>query len=122
MTEPEQIAIDFTARRRALTVTELTDRIRGVIESNIGAVWVEGEVSNFHHAVSGHFYFTMKDENAQIQAVMFKNAARYLKFKPENGLTVMVRGLVTVYPTRGQYQIIVEHMEPTGLGALELAL
>lgn len=122
MSDLEQISLDFSISRKSLSVSELTERIRGAIEQNIGAVWVEGEVSNYHRAASGHSYFTLKDETSQIQIVMFKSAARYLKFKPENGLTVIVRGMVTVYPQRGQYQVIAEYMEPTGLGALELAL
>ncbi len=102
------------------TVSQLNQAIRDEIESEFKLVWVKGEISNFKPHTSGHFYFSLKDDKAQISAVMFKGFNAHLKFKPENGLEVLVRGKVTVYPPRGQYQIFCEVMEPVGLGALQL--
>lgn len=102
------------------TVSQLNQAIREQIEGEFKLVWVKGEISNFKPHSSGHFYFSLKDDKAQINAVMFKGFNNHLKFKPENGLEVLVRGKVTVYPPRGQYQIFCEVMEPVGLGALQL--
>jgi exodeoxyribonuclease VII large subunit len=103
------------------TVTELTRGIKSLLERNYSSVAVVGEISNFRAHSSGHFYFTLKDAQAQIGAVMFRGSNRLLKFAPEDGLEVMVQGRVSVYEVRGNYQIIVESMEPKGLGALQLA-
>ena len=84
-------------------------------------VWIEGEVSNFRPAQSGHLYFTLKDARAQIRCVCFRDQARLLKFRPEDGLHVTIRGSLSVYEIRGEYQIYVTHIEPVGLGALQLA-
>ena len=108
-------------QRRIFTVSALTDAIRDVFESAFGEVWVEGEISNCRLWNTGHVYFTLKDGSAQIKAVMFRSAVRYLKFKPEDGLHVTVRGRLGVYEPKGEYQIVCEHMEPEGLGALQLA-
>ena len=108
-------------RRRILTVSELTAEIRGVLESSFGDVWVEGEISNCRMWNTGHMYFTLKDGGAQIKAVMFRMALRYLRFTPEDGLHVVARARVGVYEPKGEYQIVCEHMEPHGLGALQLA-
>jgi exodeoxyribonuclease VII large subunit len=108
-------------QRRILTVTELTRAIRDVFESSFGDVWVEGEISNCRTWNTGHMYFTLKDGATQIKAVMFRSAVRYLKFKPEDGLHVTLRGHLTVYEPKGEYQIACEYMEPQGLGALQLA-
>jgi len=102
-------------------VSEITREIRTLLESKYAAVWVEGEVSNFKHHSSGHIYFTLKDESAQIQAVFFAGDNRYLKFELKDGLQVICIGRVSVYDKRGQYQIYVQRMEPKGLGALQLA-
>jgi exodeoxyribonuclease VII large subunit len=104
-----------------LTVTELTADIRVVVESGFADVWVEGELSNCRVWNTGHMYFTLKDGGAQIKGVMFRSALRYLKFKPQDGLRVVARGRVTLYDPKGEYQIVCEHLEPEGLGALQLA-
>jgi exodeoxyribonuclease VII large subunit len=108
-------------QRRVFTVGELTEAIRDLLESSFGDVWVEGEISNCRLWNTGHLYFTLKDGDAQIKAVMFRSTVRYLKFKPEDGLHVTVRGQLGVYSPKGEYQIVCEHMEPRGLGALQLA-
>ncbi|MCB1214409.1 MAG: exodeoxyribonuclease VII large subunit [Deltaproteobacteria bacterium] len=102
-------------------VSELCQAIQTNLESDFAWVQVLGEISNFKAYPSGHFYFSLKDENAQIAAVMFKGANRILKFKPEDGLEVVLQGRLTLYEVRGQLQIVVESMEPKGLGALQLA-
>ncbi len=107
--------------RRVVTVSELTGRIRTVLESAHASVWVEGEIANCRRWKTGHLYFTLRDENAQIRGVMFRSAARYLRFAPEDGLRVVARGRVTVYEPKGEYQIVCEHLQPQGLGALQLA-
>lgn len=103
------------------TVTELTRDIKIIIENTFLEVWVEGEVSNFTHHSSGHMYFTLKDENSIIQAVIFRNAADGMKFKLEDGIKIVCFGRVSVYEKRGQYQVIINKVEPKGIGALQLA-
>jgi exodeoxyribonuclease VII large subunit len=125
----EQKGLDFGAsdqprtqpRRRSLTVSQLTDRIQGVLETDFADVWVEGEVSNLTVAVSGHWYFSLKDDRAQIRAVVWKSAARLVKFKPKDGMNVVVRGGIRLYAPKGEYQISVEVVEPLGKGALQQA-
>ena len=107
--------------RRVLTVSELTGRIRTLLEETFAEVWVEGELSNCKLWNTGHLYFTLKDRGAQIKGVMFRSAYRYLRFKPEDGLRVVARGRVSLYDPKGEYQIVCEHLEPEGLGALQLA-
>src|SRR5215204_535960 len=107
--------------RRVYTVSELTSGIRALVENAFGDVWIEGEISNCKVWNTRHMYFTLKDGGAQIKAVMFRTAVRYLRFKPEDGLHVIARGRLTVYEPKGEYQIVCEHMEPHGLGALQLA-
>jgi exodeoxyribonuclease VII large subunit len=107
--------------RRIWSVSELTARIRDLLAGEFTDVSVEGEISNAHSAQSGHLYFTLKDVRAQIRCVCFRTQLQRLKFRPEDGLHVTVRGSVSVYETRGEYQIYVEHVEPVGLGALQLA-
>src|SRR4051794_9565432 len=107
--------------RRVFTVTELTVRVRDVLEQEFFEVWVEGELSNCRVWNTGHLYFTLKDGSSQIRAVIFRSALRYLKFKPADGLRVVARGRVSVYEPKGEYQLICEHLEPHGLGALQLA-
>ena len=116
-----QNAFDFQPERKIYTVSELSLEIRKQLERNFLDVWVTGEISNLRPAASGHLYFTLKDANAQIRAVCFRNQARYLKFKPEDGLAVIGRGRLSVYDARGEYQLLVEFLEPAGLGALQLA-
>jgi exodeoxyribonuclease VII large subunit len=108
-------------QRRVVTVSELTAGIRDLLDTGFGDIWVEGEVSNCRLWNTGHLYFTLKDGGAQIKAVMFRSAVRYLKFKPEDGLHVVARGRLGVYEPKGEYQIVCEHLEPRGLGALQLA-
>lgn len=109
------------SRRRAYTVSELTATIRLSIESALGEVWVEGELSNCRLWKTGHLYFTLKDGGAQIRGVVFRSALRYLRFEPEDGLQVIARGRVGVYPPKGEYQLVAEHLEPRGTGARQLA-
>lgn len=106
---------------KVYSVSELTEEIQDILENRFDFVWVEGEISNFSAPVSGHYYMVLKDEKAQIRAVMFRLQARYLKFLPENGMKVIVQGRVGVYPPRGEYQIILDYLEPMGVGALALA-
>jgi exodeoxyribonuclease VII large subunit len=107
--------------RRTWKVSELTTRIRELLEGNLPDLSVEGEVSNCRAAQSGHYYFTLKDARAQIRCVCFRDQARLIKCKPEDGLHVTVRGSLSVYDARGEYQIYVSHIDPAGLGALQLA-
>ena len=107
--------------RRVLTVAELTARIRLQLESAYPAVWVEGELSNCRRWNTGHLYFTLKGGAAQIRAVMFRSAFRYLRFEPADGLRVVARGRISVYEPKGEYQLVAEHLEPFGLGARQLA-
>jgi len=108
--------------RRILTISELTQKIKALLETNLYYVWVEGEISNLRSPVSGHIYFTLKDAGAQIRAVVFRNQAKFFKFKPSDGLHVICRGMVSVYQERGEYQLILDYIEPKGLGALQAAL
>jgi exodeoxyribonuclease VII large subunit len=107
--------------RRVHSVSELTARIRTLLEEELFEIWVEGEISNCRVWNTGHLYFTLKDGGAQIKGVMFRSALRLLKFTPKDGLRVVARGRVSVYDPKGEYQIICEHLEPGGLGALQLA-
>lgn len=107
--------------RRVLTVTELTVRVRDLLETEFFEVWVEGELSNCRLWNTGHLFFTLKDANAQLRGFMFRSALRYLKFKPTDGTRVVARGKISVYEPKGEYQLVCEHLEPQGLGALQLA-
>jgi exodeoxyribonuclease VII large subunit len=107
--------------RRVLSVTELTVRVRDLLETEFFEVWVEGELSNCRLWNTGHLYFTLKDESTQIRGIIFRSALRYLKFKPADGLRVVARGKISVYEPKGEYQIVCEHLEPQGFGALQLA-
>jgi exodeoxyribonuclease VII large subunit len=107
--------------RHVYSVSELTQEIRGLLEGRFAQIWVEGEISNCKLWNTGHLYFTLKDGTAQVKAVMFRSALRYLRFKPADGLHVVARGQLGVYEPKGEYQIVCEHMEPQGLGALQLA-
>jgi exodeoxyribonuclease VII large subunit len=107
--------------RRVYTVSELTAAIRGTLETQFGEIWVEGELSNCRAWNTGHLYFTLKDRGAQIKAVMFRTAVRYLRFSADDGLHVIARGRLGVYDPKGEYQLVCEHMEPRGLGARQLA-
>jgi exodeoxyribonuclease VII large subunit len=108
-------------RRRALTVSELTERIQGVLETEFLDVWVEGEISNLKLATSGHWYFSLKDEQAQLAAVVWRNDTRLVRFRPKDGMKVLARGQLRVYPPRGAYQLSVQVLEPLGKGSLQQA-
>src|SRR3954462_22276 len=118
--EPRTTNVPVPARR-VFSVTELTVRVRDLLEAEFFEVWVEGELSNCRVWNTGHLYFTLKDGASQIKAVIFRSALRYLKFKPPDGLRVVARGRVSVYEPKGEYQLVCEHLEPHGLGALQLA-
>jgi exodeoxyribonuclease VII large subunit len=107
--------------RRIWPVRELVGQVRELVEQEWGDVWVEGEISNFRPAPSGHVYFTLKDADAQLPVVLFRRQAMLLRFRPEDGLHVLVRGRVSVYEQRGQMQLVAETMEPVGAGSLQLA-
>jgi exodeoxyribonuclease VII large subunit len=108
-------------KRTIYSVSELTRRIKSLIEERFPFVWICGEISNFRVPGSGHYYFTLKDENAQIAAVMFRGHHRQMKFVPEDGLSIIGLGRLSVYEPRGSYQIILEYLEPAGVGALQIA-
>ena len=116
-----QLQFNLMPERRVFSVSELTGKIRDLFVRNFTDILVEGELSNCHEAASGHMYCTLKDDRAQIKCVCFKTQLRLMKFRPENGLHVTVRGSISVYETRGEYQIYIESIEPVGLGALQLA-
>ncbi len=107
--------------RGVLSVTELTVQIRDRLEADFFAVWVEGELSNCRVWNTGHLYFTLKDSASQVRGFMFRSSLRYLKFTPTDGLRVVARGKISVYEPKGEYQLVCEHLEPHGLGALQLA-
>jgi len=109
------------AERRVMTVSELTGRIKELLEVEFFTLHVQGEISNFKRHPSGHWYFTLKDSQSQLRAVYFKQWNRLMRFEPENGLEVRMRGRLSVYEPRGEYQMVVELMEPVGVGALQLA-
>ncbi len=106
-----------------LTVSSITTYIKSLLEDNgaLKNVYVCGEISNFIHHTSGHMYFTLKDEVAQIKCIMYKTLNKFIKFKPENGLKVICHGEISVYKTSGVYQIIVKDMQVEGVGALTIA-
>ena len=108
-------------RRHILTVSELTSLIKSTLEGSFPDVWVEGEIYNLRIPSSGHVYFTIKDNSSQIRAVIFRSSARTIRFIPKDGLHVLCRGRITIYEFRGEYQLIVDYMEPMGVGALLLA-
>src|SRR5271167_3984619 len=117
----DQLQFNLQPERKIYTVSDLTARIRDLLAKNFTDAMVQGEISNCRPAASGHIYFTLKDDRAQIRCVFFKSQQRGLKFRPEDGLQVTVRGSVGVYEARGEYQIYVESLEPLGRGALQLA-
>lgn len=104
------------------TVSELTSKVRGILEPAFTQVWVQGEISNHRPATSGHAYFSLKDQNASVAAAIFGWGSRAKTFKLKDGLQVLCRGKLTIYPPRGSYQLTVDHIEPLGVGALQLAL
>ena len=120
----DQLGLRFDSpreRRRIWAVCDLVAQVREMVEQEYGDIWVEGEISNFRPAPSGHVYFTLKDAGALLPIVLFRRQAMLLRFRPEDGLHVLVRGRVSVYEQRGQLQLVAETMEPVGAGSLQLA-
>lgn len=116
------LANDASITERVLSVSQFTAQLKGAIETQFSSVWIAGEISNFSRPQSGHCYFTLKDDAAQLRAVIWRTAASKLKFDLHDGLEVVCRGSLDVYPPRGSYQMVVSEIEPRGIGALELAL
>ncbi|MFO7838867.1 MAG: exodeoxyribonuclease VII large subunit [Desulfosalsimonadaceae bacterium] len=110
-----------TAAKKIYTVSELTKKIKALLEETYPFIWIQGEISNFKMPASGHYYFTLKDADAQISAVMFRGQNKKLRFFPEDGMSITGYGRVSVYSPRGAYQIILEYLEPSGAGALQAA-
>ena len=117
----EQIAFRFESTRRVFSVAELNAAIHGLLAGEFSDIWVSGEISGTRAAPSGHYYFTLKERDAQIRCVCFRQTARYLKFKPQDGIAAVARGRIDVYEVRGEYQLLVEALEPQGHGALQFA-
>jgi exodeoxyribonuclease VII large subunit len=119
----EQFALDFdlAPERRIFTVIELNSAIAAVLGDEFSDIWVSGEISGTRLATSGHYYFTLKERDSQVRCVAFRSSHRYWKFKPQDGLAVLARGRLDVYEARGEYQFLVEALEPQGYGALQLA-
>ncbi|MDQ6699300.1 MAG: exodeoxyribonuclease VII large subunit [Acidobacteriota bacterium] len=117
----EQFVLALLPERRVLTVSELNASIRGVLGSEFADVWVSGEISGVKMAGSGHCYFTLKERESQIRCACFRSTYRYLKFKPQDGIAVLARGRVDVFEARGEYQLLVEALQPQGHGALQFA-
>ncbi|MEO8435796.1 MAG: exodeoxyribonuclease VII large subunit [Pyrinomonadaceae bacterium] len=121
MSQPLLSALFDKPERRPLTVSQLTAAVRGSLESRFASVWVEGEISNFRLVSSGHWYFTLKDEGAQVRAACFRTTNQRIRFRPTDGLLVRARGRLTVYEAKGEYQLIVDALDPVGAGALSVA-
>src|SRR5579859_2121010 len=116
--EPELARVSGPLRSEILSVSELNRSIRDLLEHRYPLLWVQGEISNFTVAKSGHAYFVLKDEDAQVRCVMFRQRAQYLDWSPRDGARVQVQVLLTLYESRGEFQLNVEHMRPAGVGAL----
>jgi exodeoxyribonuclease VII large subunit len=121
MSQPLFASLFDETERRPLTVSELTESVRKAIEARFASVGVEGEISNFKAHSSGHWYFTLKDEGAQLRAKCFRSANSRIRFRPKDGLHVRARGRLSVYEVRGEYELIVEALDPVGAGALQVA-
>jgi exodeoxyribonuclease VII large subunit len=118
----DQLGLTFSApERKVWIVRDLVAAVRTRVEREYSDIWVEGEISNFRAHDSGHLYFTLKDQNSQIRAVMFRSQARLLRFRPEDGMQIVLRGRVTVFEGRGELQLSAEYLEPKGVGALQIA-
>ena len=114
----DTLELPFEAPREVYTVSSLNREARRLVEDRLGIVWVEGEISNLARPSSGHLYWSMKDENAQLRCAMFRQNNRLLKFSPDNGQHVLARGRVSIYETRGEFQLVVEYLEEAGEGLL----
>ncbi|HEY8410683.1 MAG TPA: exodeoxyribonuclease VII large subunit [Pyrinomonadaceae bacterium] len=121
MNQPLFNALFDETERKPLTVSQLTNSIRISLESRFASVWVEGEISNFKDHSSGHWYFTLKDQNAQLRAKCFRSTNTRIRFRPANGLHVRARGKLSVYAPRGEYELVVDALDPVGAGALQVA-
>jgi exodeoxyribonuclease VII large subunit len=121
MNQPLFNALFDEEERKPLTVSQITNSIRISLESRFASVWVEGEISNFKDHSSGHWYFTLKDQNAQLRAKCFRSANTRIRFRPSNGLHVRARGKLSVYAPRGEYELVVDALDPVGAGALQIA-
>src|SRR5947207_9374299 len=121
MNQPLLASLFDETERQPVSVSELTASIRGALEKRFASVWVEGEISNFRAQNSGHWYFTLKDEFAQLRSACYRSSNQRIRFRPEDGLQVRARGRLSVYEPKGEYQLIVETLEPVGAGALQLA-
>ena len=123
MSSESQLGFTFeqAPTRRIWRVADLVSAVRTTVERGYTDVWVEGEISNFRPAESGHLYFTLKDGDAQLRVVMFRSQARLLRFRPDNGMQIIARGRITIYDARGELQLSAEFLEPLGAGALQLA-
>jgi exodeoxyribonuclease VII large subunit len=119
--ESGQLALSFEPERRIFGVSELNASVQRLFERQFRSIWVAGEISGCRAAASGHYYFSLKDSESQLKCALFKGSARLAKFKPQDGLAVIARGSLEVYEARGEYQLIVETLEPQGAGALQLA-
>jgi exodeoxyribonuclease VII large subunit len=117
----EQAALSFFPERRIFTVAQINAEIRGLLDATYSDIWISGEISGCKIPSSGHCYFTLKDRDSQISCVCYRSSFRYLRYKPRDGLQVLARGRIDVYEQRGQYQFLVEVIEPQGHGALQLA-
>src|SRR5213596_3220291 len=122
MADTPQLGLFFAPPAgRVWTVRDLVSTVRTAVEREYTDIYVEGEISNYRPAESGHLYFTLKDGDAQLRIVMFRSQARLLRFKPADGLQVIARGRVTIYEARGEMQLSAEYLEPKGAGALQVA-
>jgi exodeoxyribonuclease VII large subunit len=117
----EQFALDFAPARRIYSVSELNTAVRWLLDREFSDIWVSGEISGCKLAASGHFYFTLRERDSQVRCALFRSIHRYLKFKPQDGLAVLARGRIDVFEQRGEYQLLVDMLEPQGHGALQLA-
>ena len=121
VTPMQQQELKLFEERQIFSVSQVVHSVKTELETRFRDLWVKGEISNFKSPPSGHFYFTLKDNDAQMRAVCFRMQNRYLKFTPEDGMDVIARGSISVYPPRGEFQLVVEFMEPMGRGALQVA-
>jgi exodeoxyribonuclease VII large subunit len=121
MSQPLLASLFDSTERHPASVSELTQQIRGALEKRFASVWVEGEISNFRAHNSGHWYFTLKDEFAQLRSACYRSSNQRIRFRPEDGMLVRARGRLSVYEPKGEYQLLVDSLEPVGAGALQLA-
>src|SRR3990167_394714 len=112
--------LDLKTQETIYTVSQLNQSVKLLLESQFPAVWVQGEISNFSQPSSGHWYFSLKDREAQVKCAMFRGQQRALSFKPNNGMQVLIKAHVSLYENRGEYQLIVDTIEEKGLGKLAI--